>query len=249
MLPFKMTLLMFTLMFFAFDATDKNFNEEKNVQQPMDANSLKKAAEIVPKWPRNEKISKQVHPYKIERENDYKIFIENTEFKNASPSNKLNRTTKLQTQLALSHSFSEDVLDIEISPKIDNSRSKKKCPACKIYISELRLQATSRMQNIWTNLGEKKQTQILASVCCPCVFIRYFPDLLTFLLWTIFYFESKRVCVSSNNSISCEFDQTTRDITGGLAIFFFLIRVLKYWKKQYKFRPRKALTPNYAFNI
>ena len=109
-----------------------------------------------------------------------------------------------------------------------------------------------KIQNVWENLSEKKRTKIVASVCCPCIFIRYWPDFLAFIFWLIFYFESNRVCSSSDTkSAICETNQTARDVTGGLTIFFFLVRVLKYCRHKYQIRPqqRPQEFQQYGYNL
>ena len=86
MFTFKMNLFMFTLILSTCYATDKNFNEEKNVH-PMDANTLEKV-KTTSKWPKFN--SKQVRPYNVEAENNdnYSIFVENTE-SSSSTSNRV----------------------------------------------------------------------------------------------------------------------------------------------------------------
>jgi hypothetical protein len=197
MFTFKMTLLIFTLVFSTCYATDKNFDEENN-ERPMNQNTLDEN-EIVPKWPKLHKISKQVRPYTDgEAENDHDY--ENTEL---SPEN----------QLAV----------------VDNSsvsQNKRTCPSC-LYIS-----------NVWKNISARKRTEIVAYGCCPCILIRDLPDVLAFFVWLIFY-----VCALPGKSIICEQDPTARDVTGGIAIFFGLLRVFKFCKKQYKLRPTKVKGP------
>jgi len=243
-----MILFMFTVMLSTCVATDKaDFNDEE------------KNDEIVPKWPKFNKISNnQVRPYDNvgeKNENNFSIFVENTEL-SPSPSNKvqlytgpgreLNQTENQLATISPSNSFSTVVVERDLNG--GNGMSKGKCPAC-VYISR------ARMENVWRNLSERKRTKIVASVCCPCIFLRFWPDFLAFIFWLIFYFESNRVCVSDTKSVSviCENNQIARDITAGLAIFFFLIRVLKFCKKKYKIRPRverdPSTIPNYGFNF
>jgi len=202
-------------------ATDKDLNE-KECEIQMDVNAWKKV-KIIP-----EKFSKQVYTYDIEDvEDDYDgIFLENIEsctspsnkiklykticeipFKIGSPQNQNHTEAGIKNKIfpeeQIEHQFPHPisyptVIVVGRDSNADHDVSKKcKCPTC-IPFSVLRLLTRRVCRNM---CRDKTTTQILASVCCPCIFIRYFPDLLTFILWTIFYFQSQQVCVSDNKSI------------------------------------------------
>lgn len=224
-------------------ATDTNFDEEKNARQ-MSGNAWKEVqnenyriflenAEISFSPPNRVKLYKGDHEMSVEV-----AFSETQNVTNKEKMKKIVPENQTENQLALYSSYPKVVVE------------KRKCLAC-LENSALRLRA--RIANTWQNLEERTQTKILATVCCPCVFMRYWPDFLTFILWIIFFFESKRVCVSNGKSISCENNQTARDITGVLTILFLLIRIFKYCKKKYRIRPRRQdprpLTLNYGINF
>jgi len=107
------------------------------------------------------------------------------------------------------------------------------------FLSIPKLNFQKRLKYFRNNLFEKKQTRILGFVCCPCFCICYWPDLLTFILWLIFYIASVTSCFEDNTGIACATNQKARDITEPFWIVFFLFRIIKKLYEQYEYRPRK----------